>query len=530
MDPTITLKKWNRLLLPAWWFLLFLYIAFALLTPLPLERSAAAAGIISGLAGLAAARFGMPERAIQFGLLLSLNLWIFLAVSDSLYPISFAFLIIPILAAAFYVDPAPVLAVTIVTLPELMFSARFSPVSGSLADYPALGPAVLLLIVLASIISLIHASSYQKIWREIEEKNRSMENALLSREGYLQLFFGNAKDAIAVFDLDDRVIDINPSFEELYGWSRDEAIGRILPIVPPENRGAASIRLKNLYEGKSYSLLETTDMRKDGSRFPAELTLSPIFDAEGRVIATSAISRDISYRKETENLIVQSEKLKLAGEMAAGVAHEVRNPLTVISGFVQMMHHDADHPYQSFTKLILSEIERINLIISEFLILAKPQAAQFREVSLRETLQEVFLLYGPEFNMQGIIFHETWRHSDYVVNGEKNQLKQVFINLIRNAIEAVGHEGKISLLVEEREEGLVAVRLRDNGEGIPDDVLKKIFEPFYTTKASGTGLGLIISQRIVQDHGGSLAIRSKERKGTEVTVLLPITSKQAAQL
>ncbi|AQQ53883.1 ATP-binding protein [Planococcus lenghuensis] len=522
MNQTITMYKWNRLLLPCFWLFLGLYAGFSLLTPLSFSLPAMLIGIATGLFLLVLLRFRINERILQHVLLLSMNLYIFLAVWDSTYPTAYTFLILPLLAASFYVDAVPVLVLMAITLPELVLAALFAPVHITLAVYPVLGPSVLLLITAIVILVLVHSVYSGKFWRAMENKNRSMEQALLSREGYLQLFFGNAQDAIAVFDLNDRVIDINPAFEELYGWTREEAIGRKLPIVPPEHREEANDRLRNLFKGQSYSLLETTDMRRDGSYFDAEVTLSSIRDENGKVIATSVISRDISYRKETEKLIVQSEKLKLAGEMAAGVAHEIRNPMTVISGFVQMMHHDTGHPYQPYTKLILSEIERINLIIGEFLILAKPQAVQFSKVSLRQTLEEILLLYGPEFNMQGVIFRETWETEDFAVRGEKNQLKQVFINLIRNAIEALGNEGKISLHAEKAADRTVIIRLKDNGSGIPPEVLTKIFEPFYTTKSTGTGLGLIISQRIIQDHGGSLSVLSEQGKGTEVVVQLPL--------
>ena len=222
----------------------------------------------------------------------------------------------------------------------------------------------------------------------MEKRALAREYDLNSKQAYLGLFFEQAEDAIAVFDLEDRVITVNPSFEKLYGWTKEESIGRSLPLVPPENIEDAKKRSQLLKQGQSYQLFETTDMRKDGTIFNAQISLSPIFNPDGAVIAASVISRDISYIKENEKLVRQSEKLKLVGELAAGVAHEIRNPMTVISGFVQMMNDDQDSPYYEYTKLIQKETERVELILSEFLVLSRPQATQFVPIHLANTLDE----------------------------------------------------------------------------------------------------------------------------------------------
>lgn len=134
----------------------------------------------------------------------------------------------------------------------------------------------------------------------------------------MHLFFQHANDCIAVFSLDNRIIDVNPAFEEVYGWTRAECVGKSIPLVPPENVLEAEQRYASLLEGKSFKLIETQDMRKDGTVFDVEISLSPIYDRTNKMIAVSAISRDISYKKVNEQLLLQSEKLKLAGEIVAG--------------------------------------------------------------------------------------------------------------------------------------------------------------------------------------------------------------------
>ena len=349
-----------------------------------------------------------------------------------------------------------------------------------------------------------------------------MEKALISREGYLQLFFETAKDAIAVFDKKNRVIAVNPAFEKLYGFSAKDSYGKTIKPYPPEKEELAELQALELLKGKSFTILDTVDMKKDGTKFHAHITLSPIFNSNGEVIATSVISRDISYQRESEQLLLQSEKLKLAGEIAAGVAHEIRNPMTVISGFVQIMQQDPKHPYPEYTQLIHSELERINMIISEFLVLAKPQAPVIKNFSLKKLVDSSILLYSSAFNLKGIVFKDEWNGDpDFIISGEENSLKQVFINLLKNAIEAIDSGGTITLSVTSGHNNMVCIKIADNGMGMSPETLQRIFEPFYTTKEGGTGLGLLISQKIVQDHGGSLKLESTPEKGTAAQIILP---------
>src|SRR5690606_20230634 len=167
---------------------------------------------------------------------------------------------------------------------------------------------------------------------------------------------------------------------------------------------------------------------------------------------------------------------------------------------------------------------RINLIISEFLVLAKPQAPQIKEYDLRKLIGNLSLLFSSEFNLKGIVFTEHWSdESDFVLSGEENSIKQVLINLLKNAVESLSPEGHIRLAVSRNVPGMVSVTISDDGSGISEESLKRIYEPFFTTKENGTGLGLLISQKIIQDHGGSLTISSKAGEGTQVEILLPET-------
>lgn len=481
-------------------------------------------GILSYILLLQLYRMKINERGLEITILLLMNLSVFILNFETVAAVNIVYFAIPIVASALYYDTLPVIGLGILSTIEIVLLAFVFDQLGGRAPMFYVNLTLFVFIFLVLAMTVFHSVFFRKVWTQIEKKNASMEQALLSKEGYLHLFFETAKDAIAVFDKDNKIIAINPAFEELYGWTQDECLGRSLPLVPADRYDEVAERTLRVQQGESFSLLETQDLKKDGSRFDVQITLSPIMDEAGNVIATSVISRDISYKKDAEKLILQAEKLKLTGEIAAGVAHEIRNPMTVISGFVQMMDSDAKYPYKDYTKLIHSEIERINLIIGEFLVLAKPQPSYIRTISLRKVMEDIIMLFGPEMNIRGISFAAQWEQEDYFVNGEEHQLKQVFINLLKNAIEAIddpGKAGNIQLIVEGHSNSRVSLRLHDNGAGIPEETLAMIFEPFYTTKANGTGLGLLISQKIIQEHSGTLTIESPEDSGTVAIAVLP---------
>lgn len=501
-----------------------IHVLIHLITEETLPKYSIGFGIFAYLLLLALFQLKINERILEITILLLMNLSVFILNFESVAAVNIVYFAIPIIASALYYDTLPTIGLGVISTIEILLLAFVFDQLGGRAPMFYVYLTLFVFISFVLVMTILHSIFFRRIWMRIEEKNESMERALLSKEGYLHLFFETAKDAIAVFDKDNKIIAINPAFEELYGWTQEECIGRSLPIVPPERYEEVAERTLRVQQGESFSLLETQDLKKDGSQFDVQITLSPIIDGAGNVIATSAISRDITYSKDAEKLILQTEKLKLAGEIAAGVAHEIRNPMTVISGFVQMMDRDAGYPYQEYTKLIRSEIERINLIISEFLVLAKPQASTVRELSLKKVVGDIVLLFGPEMNMRNITFQSTWAQEDYLIKGEEHQLKQVFINLLKNSIEALDEldrPGQLNLIVKNHSARQVSLQLYDNGVGIPKEKLSLIFEPFYTSKSTGTGLGLLISQKIIQEHHGTLTIESQEGKGTIATTLLP---------
>lgn len=522
MEKSFINQKRNRLYLHVFALGLLVHTLSTLFIPYEYPTSIPYLAMVYCIVLYLLQKINIPDLYLQILILSGINGFVFHLNIESPYYIHILLFVYPVFMASLYHSIIPNLILLPISLLEVIYLFnRFYDGYQATIEFADLYVVISLLFLLC-ITSIMHTLFIQKAWNRMLEQKFHLERALDSKEGYLHMFFENAKDGIAVFDLNSRIIEINPAFERLYGWSREECIGKKIPLVPPNNTDAANERIKQILKGESFHSIETIEMRKDGRFFDAQLTLSPIINNNGEMVAMSVITRDISYRKEAEKLIIQSDKLKLAGEIAAGVAHEIRNPMTVISGFIQMMNEDDQHPYQTYTKLIESELERINLIISEFLVLSKPHVSKAKEFDLEKTLQDVILLFNPELNLRGILLTESFNAPDSFVVGEPNQIKQVFINILKNSIEALDKGGSLEITTRIEEDGFLEIHIRDNGAGMSQEVVDQIFEPFFTTKSSGTGLGMMISEKIIHEHGGKIKIASKVTVGTEVSIYLPV--------
>jgi len=224
-------------------------------------------------------------------------------------------------------------------------------------------------------------------------------------------------------------------------------------------------------------------------------------------------------RRANESLR-RAERLKTLGEMAAGMAHEVKNPLAAIRSSAQILAERVSGKEAQFAHLVVSEVDRLNRVVNEFLAYARPAPLKREPVLLSGLLDSCLELLAPVIEQAGVIVKRAYPEGEQKVNGDPNQLRQVFLNLILNAVQALGYSGEMTLGFD-RDGGRARVLVRDNGPGIPPDKLRQVFEPFYSTKPGGTGLGLPIAQRIVAEHGGQLEIDSTPGAGTTATVVLP---------
>ncbi|MFB6467148.1 PAS domain S-box protein [Cytobacillus sp. Hz8] len=290
-------------------------------------------------------------------------------------------------------------------------------------------------------------------------------------------------------------------------------------LIHPDDHELMARNIEKVREGKKIDGFELKFIRIDGEEIDVEVKVIP-FMYEGEQ-SLHVMFRDITVFKQTREFMHQSEKLTVVGELAAGIAHEIRNPLTSLRGFTQLLQFDlgANHEY---VNIMINEIDRINTIVSELLLLAKPNKFEFKQVLLQKLLDDMITLMNGQANLHGVeiqLLVDSPMRGFYIY-GIENKIKQVLINIVKNAIEAMPDGGLLTIKVG-FEQDQVMIDFIDQGYGIPSDVLAKIGQPFYTTKEKGTGLGLMVCYSIIESHQGILSIDSQEGKGTVVQVKLP---------
>lgn len=366
---------------------------------------------------------------------------------------------------------------------------------------------------IAVIIAWILGRQYDKMKFFLVRMNESEKN-------YRQLI-DTIPNAILIY-YKGEILYVNDAGKDLLGASDKEEILRksVYHFVHPNYLEKAKERLGQLRKEKK--MTNNADQRVvtlDGKVIYVEVS-SRLIQYEGKE-AILSVFEDVTHKiEETEGLLQKSDKLAVVGQMAAGIAHEIRNPLTSIRGFIQLFESKYENDEQYF-KLVLSELDRINMIVGEFLVLAKPTAVEYKEVEINHLIKDVVTLINTQAIMNNIQIIVEYEANVPTIVCEENQLKQVFINLLKNAIEAMPNGGIIEVIIELQKEEKVSISIIDQGLGIPEDQIPKLGEPFYTTKENGTGLGLMTSYKIIENHNGEMKISSRINKGTTVEVILP---------
>lgn len=350
----------------------------------------------------------------------------------------------------------------------------------------------------------------------------------------------SSDDAILSFTVDGIVTSWNRGAENLYGYTPAEIIGRPLAVLVPSDRaGEVERNLELLRRGERIGSYQTDKIHKSGLRLHVSLSISAIRNEEGELVGASAIARDITQQKRTEEALRKNERLATAGRLTAAIAHEIRNPLEALTNLIYLARRDANGRDQ-YLGLAEQEIGRLDSIAQQALGFVR-EATVPERVDPGKLLDEVLQLYLRKLQQNRIVI-DKWTQENTEVFAFPGELRQLFSNLILNAMEAMKNGGKLRLQVMRVHEWSgaqrpgVRVTIADTGNGIQSTDLPHIFEPFYTTKKEGgTGLGLWLAYGIAQKHTGWIKVSSRTapgRSGTVFSVFLPespaIATTQAA--
>jgi PAS domain S-box-containing protein len=335
-------------------------------------------------------------------------------------------------------------------------------------------------------------------------------------------------DAIYSTSPDGLITSWNRAAEQLYGYTVEEAVGSPVARLAPPERGDEVERTREILNSGGHVISYRTErMRKDGTRWPVLLSVSPLRNARGKIVGASAIARDLSAEKQSEEAVRRSEKLATAGRLAASIAHEINNPLEAVVNLLYLARHDPSHVGEYLT-LAEKEVARVAQLAQQTLGFVR-DASSPGSMDPAAIMDEILQLYSRKLEGRNIFVIRRYRNNP-LISGYSGELRQLLANLLVNAVDAMADGGFLRVRVatshdcSNGREG-VRITVADNGSGIPRNNLRQIFEPFYTTKKdTGTGLGLWVSRGIVQKHGGSIRVRSRadgRATGTVFSIFLP---------
>jgi len=370
---------------------------------------------------------------------------------------------------------------------------------------------------------------------------------LAQEKGFLETVFNSIQEGIIVTDSKGRITYLNDAACQLFGleaddslgkrldervrgldWnalSREDAVSRDMEIFYPANR------FINFY---SVPLMIEKQTADDKIEPPSPGSGEPGNHAEQ--VGHAIILRDITESRRSEQQTIESERLNALTLLAAGVAHEIGNPLNSLNIHLQLIEREARKhdgakraELQESVAVARAEVNRLDSIITQFLRAIRPTRPQLRPENVNSIVEEAVRFFTPEIKDRDIVVEQELRSDLPLIDIDRDQMKQAFYNVIKNSFEAMKSRGILRIRTD-KDDSHVMIKFTDTGGGISAENLSHVFEPYFTTKSSGTGLGLLIVRRIVREHGGELSIESSEGKGLTVTIRLPHIDKRVRML
>jgi len=320
--------------------------------------------------------------------------------------------------------------------------------------------------------------------------------------------------SLITLDSDNNIVSCNRNCEELFGRSFEELRGENIGLLLPQCAVCPSTTCSEALEQHSQCTAA------GGRVIPIRLTCSSLVDHANQVIGRVLIVRDMSSIQDMELQLERSRRLAALGKMATGIAHEIRNPLGTLRGFAQYFGNQATtETGKQYADLMVSEVDRLNKTVSGLLQFARPREPQIRHVQLDEVLAKTCALMSPDIDSHGLRFTCS-SDTGITMQADPDLLLQVLMNLLKNSIYATSPGGRVGLeAVEEQQQ--IRISVIDTGKGMSEQEQERMFDPFFTTGKTGTGLGLAVSHQIVEQHHGTFEVRSAPGEGTKITIIFP---------
>jgi two-component system, sporulation sensor kinase E len=377
---------------------------------------------------------------------------------------------------------------------------------------------------------------------------------LAQEKGFLETIFNSIQEGIIVTDSNGRINYVNNAACELFGFDMESSIGKRLDErvrgldwnALSKSSGAVSRDMEIFYPSNKFInfyivplIIERREVAVAGSGDSGRKTrpagvAAPGYNAEA--VGHAMILRDITESRRSTQQTIESERFNALTLLAAGVAHEIGNPLNSLHIHLQLMERNvsklegpAREELQGSINIARAEISRLDSIVTQFLRAIRPSKPELHPENVNSIIEEAVRFFAPEIEDRDIVVEQELRSDLPMLELDRDQMKQAFYNVIKNSFEAMKRRGILRIRTD-RDDTHVIVAFTDTGGGIPAESLSRVFEPYFTTKTSGSGLGLLIVRRIVREHGGEMSIESTEGKGLTLTIRLPYVDKRVRML
>ncbi len=357
---------------------------------------------------------------------------------------------------------------------------------------------------------------------------RRLEDELAKKNRFMANILRDSADAIITMDPYDIVTSWNKGAESIFGYPASEMIGKSIDlIVPPELREARELesisrRFRSQGAVRSH---QTERITKDGRRIQVIFTRTAIRDDSGKVVGSSSVVKDVTSFRSLEKQLADAEHLATLGELTAGLAHEIKNPLAGIKGAIDVIRDSlpAADKHRAILKDVIHEVNRIDKTVRDLLNYAKPKPPSHSSIILPELVQRIVAIARATSKVDNLPIRIRQLSPVPEFTGDETQLEQVLLNLLLNAQNAMPGGGNIEVvLAYDSDAAAIRMEVKDDGPGIPEEIQKKIFQPFFTTRTDGAGLGLATCLKNVQYHGGSIEVHSEVGHGTTFAVIIPL--------
>jgi len=370
-----------------------------------------------------------------------------------------------------------------------------------------------------------HVEKLSGAYATLETRVCDLDSQLEKRNAELESLLDSLHDGVLMVDLSERITMVNGRASQILGLDPLEVVGRTLSEVFPTQKDFTDPLLHSLHEGVPLRWVEVVWPRSIEVPVPLGVSTAPVRDPQGRRLGAVASFQNLTHQKQMERELSQTRTLAALGQMAATVAHEIRNPLGGIGGFARLLQHDIamDDPRRRLADRIIEGVGSLNKIVTNLLAYTKPMETQLREVEIAPWLSDLVLWCRDEAPAQGVDELDAQVEIEPRIRlgrFDPDKLRQVMLNLALNSLQALPGRGSIRFSAR-RAPGLLILGIEDSGSGIPQETIAEIFNPFFTTKENGTGLGLAIVRKIVELHGGNLFVESLPGSGTRFDIHLP---------